>query len=206
MPGEFGTRDAENCMPQATTALFPVADHTPSSNRQRVNSMDVGLLIARLILGLAMSAHGAQKLFGWFGGHGLSGTGGFFESIGFRPGRLFALAAGLAEFGGGALTALGLLGPVGPALIISVMMVALLTVHLGHGFFAQSNGIELPVMYITGALALASAGPGVYSLDYVLGLGARPSPGITWSAVIVAVALALLSMALRRHAHAERHA
>jgi putative oxidoreductase len=64
------------------------------------DSMDIGLFIARLILGLAISAHGAQKLFSWFGGHGLSGTGGF-ESIGFRPGRLFALAAGLAEFGGG---------------------------------------------------------------------------------------------------------
>src|SRR3981189_1818294 len=101
--------------------------------------MDAGLLIARLILGLAISAHGAQKLFGWFGGYGLNGTGGFFESIGFRPGRLFALAAGLAEFGGGVLTALGFLGPAGPALIILVMMVALLTVHLPHGFFAQSK-------------------------------------------------------------------
>jgi putative oxidoreductase len=171
------------------------------------NFMDVGLLIARLILGLAISAHGAQKLFGWFGGHGLNGTGGFFESIGFRPGRLFALAAGLAEFGGGALTALGLLGPVGPAVIILVMMVAALTVHLGHGFFAQSNGIELPVVYMTGALAIASAGPGVYSLDYVLGLGARANPSVTWGAVVIAIALALLSMAVRRHAPAAaRHA
>ena len=59
--------------------------------------MDLGLLVARLVLGPLMAAHGAQKLFGWFGGHGLSGTGGFFESLGFRPGRLFALAAGLGE-------------------------------------------------------------------------------------------------------------
>jgi putative oxidoreductase len=168
--------------------------------------MDAGLLIARLILGLAISAHGAQKLFGWFGGHGLNGTGGFFESIGFRPGRLFALAAGLAEFGGGALTALGLLGPVGPALVILVMMVALLTVHVPHGFFAQSNGIELPVTYITGALAVASGGPGVYSLDHFFGLGARPNPVVMWSAVIIAVALALLCVVVRRHAPAEKHA
>jgi hypothetical protein len=65
------------------------------------------------------------------------------------------------------------------------MMVALLTVHLPHGFFAQSNGIELPVTYIAGALALAAAGPGVYSLDYVLGLGARQDPAVTWSAVVI---------------------
>jgi putative oxidoreductase len=198
-------------MPQATTLLFHVVGHTPSSNKAksragREDSMDVGLLIARLILGLAISAHGAQKLFGWFGGHGLNGTGGFFESIGFRPGRLFALAAGLAELGGGALTALGLLGPIGPALIILVMMVALLTVHLPHGFFAQSNGIELNVAYIAGALSLASAGPGAYSLDRVLGLGARQDPAVTWSAVVIAVVLGLLSMAVRRPVHAERHA
>lgn len=168
--------------------------------------MHLGLLIARLVLGLAISAHGAQKLFGWFGGYGLNGTGGFLESIGFRPGRLFALAAGLAEFGGGVLTALGFLGPLGPALIILVMMVALLTVHLPHGFFAQSNGIELNVAYIAGALALASAGPGVYSLDYILGLGARQPPSLTWSAVITAFGLALLSVAVRRHAPAARHA
>src|SRR5258706_15566960 len=105
--------------------------------------MHLGLLIARLVLGLAISAHGAQKLFGWFGGYGLNGTGGFLESIGFRPGRLFALAAGLAEFGGGVLTALGFLGPLGPALIILVMMVvALLTVKFPHGFFSPSNGNE----------------------------------------------------------------
>jgi putative oxidoreductase len=169
--------------------------------------MDVGLLIVRLILGFGISAHGVQKLFGWLGGHGLNGTGGLFESIGFRPGRMFALAAGLAEFGGGALTALGFLGPIGPALIILVMMVALLTVHLPHGFFAQSNGIELPVTYITGALAVASAGPGAYSLDHFFGLGARPNPAVTWSAVLIAVALALfLCVVVRRHAPAERRA
>jgi putative oxidoreductase len=86
------------------------------------------------------------------------------------------------------------------------MMVALLTVHLPHGFFAQSNGIEINVTYIAGALALASAGPGAYSLDYILGLGARQNPAVMWSAVIIAIALSLLSLAVRRHAHAERHA
>src|SRR2546428_533738 len=83
-----------------------------------------------------LAAHGAQKLFGWFGGYGLAGTGGFFAGLGFRPGVLFALAAGLGELGGGLLTAAGLFGPVGPALIILVMLVAILAVHWPHGFFA----------------------------------------------------------------------
>jgi putative oxidoreductase len=84
--------------------------------------LSFGLLIGRLALGLAIAAHGAQKLFASFGGHGLDGMGGYFESMGFRPGRLMATAAGLAEFGGGLLTALGLFFPLGPALIVAVMM------------------------------------------------------------------------------------
>src|SRR5207244_9444618 len=83
--------------------------------------MDAVLLIARLIIGLGLAAHGMQKLLGWFSGYGLKGTAGFFESIGFRPGVLFALAAGLGEVAGGLLTAAGLFGPIGPSLIITVM-------------------------------------------------------------------------------------
>ena len=88
--------------------------------------MHTGLLIARLVFGLLMAAHGAQKLFGWFGGYGLNGTGGFMEKLGFRPGRLFAAAAGFSEFAGGLLVALGLFGPVGPALFLSVMILSLI--------------------------------------------------------------------------------
>ena len=80
--------------------------------------------VLRLATGLILMPHGAQKLFGWFGGYGLAGTAGFFEQLGFRPGRAFAAAAGASEFGGGLLVALGLLGPVGPALVVSVMIVA----------------------------------------------------------------------------------
>src|SRR5215470_9273999 len=104
--------------------------------------MDIGLLVARLVLGLLMAAHGAQKLFGWFGGHGLTGTAGFFESIGFRPGHLFATAAALGEVGSGVLVALGLFGPVGPALMLSVMIVAG-SIHWPNGLFAMNNGYEL---------------------------------------------------------------
>jgi putative oxidoreductase len=158
--------------------------------------MDAGFLIARLILGLAIGAHGAQKLFGWFGGHGLKGTGAFFESLGFRPGTVFAFAAGLGELSGGLLTAAGLLGPVGPALIVLVMLVATLAVHWPHGFFASSNGIELPLMYLTAAVFAEFAGAGAYSVDRLLGLDALPESA--WVAIAVAVLVALLNVALRR--------
>ncbi len=160
--------------------------------------MDTGLLIARLILGLSLGAHGAQKLFGWFGGYGLKRTGGFFESLGFRPGALFALAAGLGELGGGLLTAAGFFGPVGPALIILVLLVAIFTVHWTHGFFAQSNGIELPLAYVAAALGLAFAGTGAYSLDGLFGLATLSQPAAAWIAIAVAVGLALANLALRR--------
>src|SRR5258705_8114535 len=103
-------------------------------------SVDAGILVMRVLFGAAIAAHGAQKLFGWFGGYGLKGTGGFFDGLGYRPGFIFALAAGLGEVAGGLLTAAGFLGPIGPALIILVMLVAIFSVHLPHGFFASSNG------------------------------------------------------------------
>src|SRR5260370_7067204 len=86
--------------------------------------MDLGYLIARFVLGVLMAGHGAQKLFGWFGGYGLAGTGGFFENLGFRPGRLFAAAASVGGGVSGVLIALGLFGPLGPAILLSGMIVA----------------------------------------------------------------------------------
>src|SRR5437870_11007403 len=105
--------------------------------------MDAGLLVARVVFGLVMAAHGSQKLFGWFGGYGLAGTGGFFEQLGYRPGKTFAALAGWAEFSGGLLFALGFLGPVGAGLTISVMFVAAVTVHLAKGFFGSNAWSEL---------------------------------------------------------------
>jgi putative oxidoreductase len=145
--------------------------------------MDTGMLLARVVLGLLMAAHGAQKLFGWFGGYGLAGTGGFFESLGFRPGRLFAAAAGSTELAGGLLVAAGLLGPLGPALILATMIVAIVTVHLPNGVFAQNNGLELPLLYLVAAAVLALTGFGAYSLDAALEL--------TWSPEVVYATLGL---------------
>jgi putative oxidoreductase len=131
--------------------------------------MNAAVLVARLFFGLGIAAHGTQKLFGWFGGYGLDGTGGFFETLGFRPGRFFAAAAALGETVGGLLVALGLFGPVGPALMFLVMIVAT-SIHVQNGFFATNNGIELPMLYAMGALVLAFAGPGAYSFDQILNL------------------------------------
>jgi putative oxidoreductase len=160
--------------------------------------MDTGLLVGRMVLGLLMASHGAQKLFGWFGGYGLSGTGGFLESLGFRPGRVFAAAAAITELFGGLFTALGLFGPVGPALIVSVMIVAAVTVHWAHGLFAQNNGIELPLLYGTVAAGLALTGPGAISLDALLGFTAFASPLFGWAALIAGVAGGFANLALRR--------
>lgn len=126
---------------------------------------DIGLLLMRAIMGPAFMAHGAQKLFGWFGGSGLAGTGGFFETLGFHPGTAFALLSGGAELVGGLLITLGFLGVVGPAMIAGVMTVAIATVHLPNGFFAATNGIELPLLYGVIALALGFAGFGRHAVD-----------------------------------------
>jgi putative oxidoreductase len=131
---------------------------------------DLGLLAARLALGLGMASHGAQKAFGWYEGPGPQAAAGFMESLGFKPGTPYAQAASYNEIGSGLAIALGLGGPLGPAALISNMLVAQLTVHAKNGFFAQKGGVELGVVYSAGALALASAGYGNLSLDRLLGL------------------------------------
>ena len=146
--------------------------------------MSTGILILRLIVGSVMAAHGAQKLFGWFGGHGLKATGAFFESIEFRPGLANAALAGLSETVGGLLIAAGLATPLGAAALIGVMVAAAVFVHGRQGLFAQNGGFELPLIYAAAAAAIAFAGPGVYSLDHALGWSLH-STG--WSLAAIAV-------------------
>ena len=167
--------------------------------------MDVGLLIARLVFGLLLAAHGCQKLFGWFGGPGLSGTATFFERLGFHPGRLFVMVTVLAECGGGLLLALGLLQPAAAALIISVMIVAIATVHWGNGLLAP-NGIELPLLYLTAALSLALTGPGAHSVDALLGLTSWWTPPVTAIVLATGVVGGLVNLGLRRLVPAVAHA
>jgi putative oxidoreductase len=161
--------------------------------------MDIALplLIVRLVIGLGFASHGAQKLFGWFGGYGLAGTGGFFESMGFKPGKLFAGAAGVGELLGGLLLALGLGGPIGSMLIISVMLVAILAVHLDGGFFAP-KGIELPLTYAAIGFTFAFVGFGAYSLDAVLGLNTVWTPALEWLFVGLGIVGGLLNLGARR--------
>ncbi|HET9871428.1 MAG TPA: DoxX family protein [Propionibacteriaceae bacterium] len=128
---------------------------------------DLGLLLVRAGLGATLAAHGSQKLFGWFGGHGLSGTSGGMEAMGFAPPKLSAVMAGLGEAGGGVLLALGLATPVAGAAAASTMLAAA-AVHKPAGFFATEGGFEYTaVLGLTGA-ALAIGGPGHYSLDRAL--------------------------------------
>ncbi len=148
--------------------------------------MAFGLLILRLVVGLTLAAHGAQKLFGWFGGYGLKGTGGFLEQLGFFPGRRNALMAGLAEATGGLLLAVGLATPIAAALILSVMLVAIVSVHLKNGFFNHAQGYEYNLLLAVAALSLVFTGAGPISLDAVLGI---QDAGPIWAIVALAVGL-----------------
>jgi putative oxidoreductase len=160
-------------------------------------TLSIGLLVVRIVIGLMMAAHGAAKLFGWWGGHGLRGTGQFFEQVGFRPGPAFAAAASLSEIISGLLVAFGFLGPIGPALMVSVMIVAAVTAHLGKGLFAPT-GIELPLLYAAAAFGLALTGFGEYSVDALLSVAGRWSAGFTWIVLMLGVAGAFVNLALRR--------
>ena len=158
--------------------------------------MDLGLLILRFVVGLTLAAHGAQKLLGWFGGYGLDATGQFMETLGFQPGRRHAALAGLTEAGGGVLLAVGLLTPLGAALIASVMIVATITVHLKKGFSAASGGYEYNLMLAAAAVSLAFSGPGALSIDALLGYSFA---GTFWGvgAILVASVGALVQLAQR---------
>jgi putative oxidoreductase len=131
---------------------------------------DFGLLALRATVGALMAGHGAQKLFGAFGGYGLEGTAGWLESIGLKPGRTWALLAGGGEFGSGVLTALGIGGPIGPITMYGPMVTAWVTAHAGKPIWATSGGAELPLINLAAATGLALTGPGRYSIDGLFGI------------------------------------
>lgn len=122
-----------------------------------------GLLIIRLVFGLTFAGHGLQKLFGWLGGHGLVGTAGFMESLGLKPGKYFAILAGMGEVAGGLLFALGLWMPLAAPLIVAPMLVAIAKVHGPKGYWITAGGFEYNAAIIAVAVGLALTGPGAYS-------------------------------------------
>src|SRR5215217_8425312 len=131
--------------------------------------MKLGRLILRVVIGALFFGHGTQKLFGWFGGHGVEGTAGFFESLGLKPGRRNAVAAGAAEAGGGALLAAGLATPAAAGSLAAVMLTAMRKVHLKNGPWVASGGYEYTAVLLAALVALAELGPGSWSLDAALG-------------------------------------
>jgi putative oxidoreductase len=133
--------------------------------------MDLALLVLRLVVGLLFVGHGAQKLFGVFGGGGLNGTAGMFDNIGLRPGWLHARFAAIAEFGGGALIALGLFTPFAAAILIAVMTAAVITVHASNGIWNTNQGYEFNLVLAAVMFALSGVGPGSWSLDNAFGFG-----------------------------------
>lgn len=132
--------------------------------------INLALFFIRVTLGLFMAGHGAQKLFGWFGGPGIEGTAGFMESLGLRPGKQWAVLGGASEFGGGVLTLLGLLNPLGSLGIIGAMAMATTKVHWNNPIWVTEGGAELPVTNSAIATALMFTGPGKLSLDRIFGV------------------------------------
>jgi putative oxidoreductase len=129
---------------------------------------DLGLLVMRVVTGGLLAGHGAQKLFGAFGGPGVEGTAGMMEQMGVRPTHFWAQAAGACEFFGGLFSALGFMHPLGPLMTLGPMGVAIRKVHWGKPIWVTSGGAELPVINVTAATTQLIAGPGIFSLDTIL--------------------------------------
>lgn len=144
------------------------------------------LLLLRVVIGLLFIGHGTQKLFGWFGGHGLKGTAGFFESLDVHPPQLWALIAALSETLGGLGLVLGFLTPLAAVAIIATMLMAVIKVHAPNGLWNSNKGYEYNLVIITVAAAIGLAGPGALAVDNVLDLG-YPMPITFIAALIIAI-------------------
>jgi len=140
-----------------------------------VDTIDLSLLILQLGIGLTFAAHGAQKLFGWWGGPGLAGWERAIEGMGFRPARFFAMTSGFVELGGGILLAIGLATPIAAAALAAQAIVIIGQVHWPNGFFNSRAGFEFPLLLGLGSAAIAVAGAGAISLDARIGLTVDPS-------------------------------
>jgi putative oxidoreductase len=185
--------------PRAFTGTAAPGTLTANDERStKGGSVAYGLLLLRVVVGGTMFAHGAQKLFGWFGGHGPRGTGGFFGQLGYRAPFLMAIVAGLSE-ASGALFAAGVVTPLASLAITVVMLNAIGTVHLKNGFFNGDGGIEFPLTLATVAVAVAATGPGRFSIDRAIGWDDNIS-GVWWGvgAVVAGFAITLVTQTVGR--------
>lgn len=157
--------------------------------------MSYGILLLRVVLGSIMAAHGAQKLFGWFGGGGPRGTAGSFAQLGFRAPLMMALAAGTAELGGGLLIATGLMTPLAALAIAVVMLNAIGTVHWRNGFWNTAGGYEFNLLVYAAAVAIAATGAARFSLDNLLGWADNIS-GLWWGVAVLGLSALVSALTL----------
>lgn len=150
--------------------------------------MSSGLLLLRIAVGSIMAAHGAQKLFGWWGGPGISGTAGMCSSLAYRAPLLMACGLGVAEFGGGLALATGFLTPLGALAVTVVMLNAIYVIHWPKGFFNGNGGYEFNLLIAASAVALAAIGPGRFSIDRAIGWDDNIS-GVWWGVGVAGAAI-----------------
>ncbi|MFH8405846.1 DoxX family protein [Streptomyces sp. NPDC018019] len=181
-----------------SSPLSPLRDYGSGAGDRHAatpHAYDVGLLLLRIAVGLIMAAHGAQKLFGWFGGGGLDATGQFFAASGYPSGKAMAVVAGLSETLGGLGLVLGLLTPLAGAAVVGTMVNAL-AVKWGGGFFAP-DGVEYELLLTAGAAALALTGPGRYAVDRLLPVLRAHRLVYGVAALVLAVVVAVVFLLLR---------
>jgi len=170
-----------------------------------MNASDFALLILQLGVGLTFAAHGAQKMFGWWGGPGLAGWEGAMAHMGFHPARFFALVSAGVELFGGLMLAVGFLTPIAAAALVAQTVVIIGQVHWANGFFNSKSGFEFPLVLGLGAAAVGLGGPSAVSIDSALGLAIEPAPAVVMLGLgLLAglVTLAIPRVAARTHATA----
>jgi putative oxidoreductase len=169
-------------------------------------TLDHAIALLRIVVGLLMMGHGAQKLFGWFGGHGLSGTAGWFDSLAMPMPKGLSMFVGVCELVGGLLFALGLVTPLA-ALAISAVALGAMAYHWPNGLWVSQNGFEYPLVLLAVAAAVGLAGPGAYALDVIYGISLPASATVTYAVglVLELIGLALIQAMRGRRMLQHRH-